>query len=67
MSMEEVVGVGMVSFGVMMIVFRRELAATGLSLAKRVFGAEPIVGLDTHLLAGGILMVIVGILALVSR
>lgn len=67
MSMEEAGGVGLVLFGVMIIVFHRVLAERSWSAAKRVFGAEPAVGLPMHLLLGGIMMVILGIVTLVTR
>lgn len=69
MNLEEAAGaVAFVLFGLMAIVFRREITERYLSVAKRVFGVAPTRSLDTTpMLIGGIVLVIVGIMTLVLR
>lgn len=67
MWLDDAVKAGLLIFGMVLIVFRRELAATYSRLAKRFFGWEPVVDLATVYMVGGGILVIVSIISFISR
>ncbi len=54
MWLDDAVKAGLLVFGMVLIVFRRELAATYSRLAKRYFGWEPVVLATVYMVGGDI-------------
>jgi hypothetical protein len=64
---DPLVSLGLLAFGLSLMIFRREISVAYTTLAKKYFAWEPTVDLTRVYLVGGALLVLVAVVGLVSR
>jgi hypothetical protein len=67
MSPDDLGALGLLGFGLMFVVFHREIAARYTSVPRRYFAWEPNVNLSAAYLWGGIFLCVAAIVLLTTR